>query len=131
MDDCTVELLRFLPSTAESAAAAIWWGATVHGWGTVSASIGTMASKASTVSSTTTATTTSSHSRDVRALGCNLDQTGTEQRLVEDHGVGYRSRVSKLDVSVSLGLSSPLVAKNSDTVDGTTRLEVGLNLLGC
>lgn len=50
----------------------------------------------------------------------HLDETSTEKRLVQDHGVGDRGSVSKLDICIALGLASPLVAQNSDTVDGAT-----------
>lgn len=59
-----------------------------------------------------------------------LDETSAEERVVEDHGVGDRGSISKLDVGITLGLTSPLIAQDSNTVDGTTRLEVSLNLLG-
>lgn len=63
-------------------------------------------------------------------IKCYLNETSTEERVVEDHGIGNRGSISKLDVGVTLGLTSPLVTQDSNTVDGTARLEVCLNLLG-
>ena len=55
------------------------------------------------VSASTTATSSAArrHARNVGALGSDLDETTSEEGLVEDHGVGHQRCVGKLDVCVA------------------------------
>jgi hypothetical protein len=92
-----------------------------------------------TISTTTTASTTTtisspaasaSHSGYIRTLGYDLQVSTTEDAFIQDEGLRNEAWLGEFDVRVPLGLAGELVQEDGDTIDRSSALEVGLNLLG-
>jgi urease alpha subunit len=85
--------------------------------------------EAASATAESTATTTTAHAGNIGALWGNLDAAALEHALVKNEGLRDQAGFSELDVGVAFRLSSELVKKNSDSVNGATALEVSLDIL--